>query len=117
MGINYHGRVFRAVTNSDNGEVNSETRFTYYQEGKVLTGHYEGGAIAQGHILGQVSEDGSLQFLYHHLLENGELQCGQCQSIPKFTPKGQLQLHETWQWLSGDLSQGNSVIEEVIDPE
>jgi hypothetical protein len=28
-------------------------------------------------------------------------------------PSGRLQLHQKWQWTNGDLSKGESVVEEV----
>ncbi len=33
--------------------------------------------------------------------------------IPEVLPDGRLRLREVWQWTSGDLSQGESVVEEV----
>ena len=32
----YHDKVFRAVTNSRNGEVGGETRFRYQQDGSIV---------------------------------------------------------------------------------
>jgi len=38
---------------------------------------------------------------------------GICTSTPEILPDGKIRLHEKWRWTSGDLSEGESVIEEV----
>ncbi|ETN94056.1 hypothetical protein [Zhouia amylolytica] len=111
--INYHNKIFKTVRNSDNGETSSETEFRYQQEGNILTSVYKGGRIVYGHLLGIVHEDSSITMKYHQINKQGELLTGQCHSIPELMPNGKIRLHETWQWTSGDLSEGTSVIEEV----
>jgi hypothetical protein len=64
--------------------------------------------------LGLVHPDGSLEFYYHHLNEEGALMAGHCTSIPRFED-GKLILEERWQWLTGDRSSGKSEVEEVAD--
>ena len=117
MTINYDNRVFRVRSNSGTGEVDGETRFYYHQDGRRLTGTYEGGSIRRGHLLGRVHPDGRLEFLYHHETVDGTLQSGRCESTPRRTEDGQLVLHETWRWLTGDRSSGTSVLVEVERPE
>lgn len=112
--INYNNRVFKAKQNSENGEVSAQTIFRYFQEGNLLTGTYTGGLIVQGHLLGTVHDDGTLEFHYHHLNTKGELMAGQCQSVPSLED-GQLVLQESWHWFTGDQSAGQSELEEVID--
>ena len=34
-------------------------------------------------------------------------------NIGELLPDGRIRLHEKWQWTSGDLSSGESVIEEI----
>ncbi len=113
--MNYHNKKFRGRSNSENGEVSSQTVFHYFQEGIKLWGTYSGGSIIDGHLLGTVSEDGSLNFLYHHINENGELMAGQCRSIPELSSKGNIILKERWQWLTGDQSNGYSEVEEITE--
>jgi hypothetical protein len=50
--MNYHNLIFRAVANSDNGEVTSQTTFHYRQEGQILTADYGGGSILEGMLIG-----------------------------------------------------------------
>ena len=113
LAINYDGRVFRGVSNSENGEVDGSTLFVYEQRGKMLEGSYSGGSILQGHLIGSVNDDDTLDFVYHHVNEGGENMAGRCHSTPETKPEGRLVLHESWQWLTGDNSSGTSVVAEV----
>jgi hypothetical protein len=42
------GATFRAVSNSENGNINDETEMHFTSEGEVVVGHYSGGAILAG---------------------------------------------------------------------
>lgn len=113
MAIDYDGRRFRAVANTENGETTAETIFEYRQSGNVLSASYQGGPIIIGHLLGLVADDGALDFRYHQINDRGELQTGECRSTPELLPDGRIRLHETWQWTSGDRSSGTSIVEEI----
>ncbi|MFM1875436.1 MAG: hypothetical protein RL266_1173, partial [Bacteroidota bacterium] len=52
--INYNGKVFSPISNSENGETSAETTFVYRQVGNILTSEYAGGKIKTGHLLGLV---------------------------------------------------------------
>lgn len=110
------GRVFRSLSNTDNGEVGAETIFRYSQRGEVVAAVYSGGAIVAGQLLARMLPDGTLDMRYHHLNRDGEFMLGRCRSVPEDLPDGRLRYHESWQWLSGDGSSGSSVIEEVPHP-
>lgn len=111
--INYHNKIFRPSQNSENGETSEETIFQYKQEGNILTSEYSGGKIAKGQLIGLVDENGNIDMRYHQVNTSGELMTGFCKSAPEILPNGKIRLHETWQWTSGDLSKGNSVLDEV----
>lgn len=111
--INYHGRRFRPVRNTANGETSSETIFHYQQNGRVLTCAYAGGRIVTGHLIALVDDDGGIDMRYHQLNDKGELMTGVCRSVPEVLPGGRIRLHETWRWTSGDGSSGRSVLEEI----
>jgi hypothetical protein len=113
--INYDGRQFRAIANTENGETSSDTIFSYRQSGSILSATYRGGSIVTGHLLGFVRDDGSLDFRYHQINSRNELMTGTCQSTPEILPDGRIRLHELWQWTSGDRSAGQSTVEE-LDP-
>jgi hypothetical protein len=111
--MNYHNKSFRAIQNTENGETSSETIFHYIQEGDILTSNYSGGKIVKGHLIGKVDGNGVIDMRYHQINTAGELMTGICSSTPEVLPNGKIRLHETWQWTSGDLSKGTSIIEEI----
>ncbi|KAF2333618.1 n-acetylglutamate synthase [Flavobacterium ginsenosidimutans] len=110
--INYNNKIFKPVSNSENGETSNETAFLYKQEGNILSAEYSGGKIIKGHLIGLVDKEGNIEMRYHQVNEKGELMTGICHSKPEILENGKIRLHETWQWTSGDQSKGNSVIEE-----
>ena len=111
--MNYHNKKFRAVNNSENGEVDAEMVFHYQQSGNVLSCTYSGGKIVQGHLLGTVNEEGMLHFVYHQINTQQEVNTGICTSTPEVLDNGKIRLHESWQWTSGDNSKANSILEEL----
>jgi len=50
---------------------------------------------------------------YHQINTKGELMTGVCKSKPEILPNGKIRLRETWQWTSGDLSKGESLLVEI----
>ena len=113
MSVSYNDRRFRSVSNSDAGEVGAETVFQYHQVGDVVWAEYSGGAIVRGMLIAKVLADDSLDMRYQHINRAGELMTGVCRSTPELLLDGRIRLHEEWQWTSGDLSSGGSVIEEI----
>lgn len=113
--ISYHGRRFRPVQNSPEGQVSGGTLFEYTQQDDILTATYSGGGILRGHMLGHVGAQGELRFSYHHISTAGELRAGFCHSTPEILPDGRIRLRERWQWTLGAESSGESVVEEVFD--
>ena len=110
--INYNNKIFKPVSNSENGETSNETTFLYKQKGNILTSEYSGGKIVSGHLIGLVDDQGNIEMRYHQVNEKGELMTGICTSTPEISENGKIRLHEIWQWTSGDHSKGNSIIEE-----
>jgi hypothetical protein len=111
--MNYNGKKFRVVSNSDNGETSSKTIFEYHQKCNVLTSEYCGGNIKLGHLIGIVSEDGMIDMSYHQVNLKDEIMTGNCNSTPEVLHNGKIRLHEQWQWTSGDKSKGESILEEI----
>lgn len=111
--INYEGRIFIALANSESGEVSDQTVFYYHQEGEALWAEYEGGAVFKGFLVGKVLEGGHLEFFYQHINKDMELRLGQCKTVPEPLADGRLRLHEEWKWLNGGLQSGTSTLEEV----
>ena len=113
MKINYNSKSFSAVSNSANGLVSKSMVFNYIQQGNVLTASYRGEQIVEGHLIGLVDSEGCIDMRYHQINADGELMTGVCRSIPEVLSNGKIRLHESWQWTSGDLSKGNSILEEL----
>lgn len=112
MSINYNDKIFRPISNSENGEVSNETVFYYKQEHNILTSEYSGGRINYGHLIGLVDKDGNIDMRYHQINDKDELMTGICRSKPEIMQNGKIRLHETWEWTSGDKSRGESIVEE-----
>lgn len=110
--INYNGKIFIPQRNTENGEVNEETIFCYFQENTLFWAEYSGGDVLKGHMIGTVDESGELDFHYQHLNKDRQIRIGKCHSIPYIMENGKIALQEKWQWLNGDLSCGESVVVE-----
>ncbi|MBI1267336.1 MAG: n-acetylglutamate synthase [Cryomorphaceae bacterium] len=110
--MDYNGKTFVPIQNTPNGETSGETVFKYTQIGNIVTSEYAGGKIKQGHLIGIVDEAGTIDMRYHQVNSEGKLMTGKCLSVPEILENGKIRLHETWEWTSGDLSSGQSIIEE-----
>ncbi|RYY67995.1 MAG: n-acetylglutamate synthase [Chitinophagaceae bacterium] len=111
--INYNDKIFRAVSNSPNGETSTDTVFHYKQDYNIVTAEYAGGKILKGQLIGLVDEEGKLEFCYQQVNDKEEIMTGICVSTPELLSNGKIKLHEKWRWTNGDLSEGVSVVEEV----
>ena len=111
--INYNGKSFRPISNSENGETSNETIFHYKQIGNILTSDYSGGKIKCGHLMGLVDKNGHIAMRYHQVNIQGGLMAGICNSVPEILENGKIRLYESWEWTSGDKSKGRSVLEEL----
>ena len=111
--INYNDRIFRSISNTENGEVSEETIFNYQQNSFLVSATYTGGGILFGHLIGLVNAIGEMEICYHHVNDEGELRTGICNSTPEVLPNGKIRLHEKWKWTNGDESEGESIVEEI----
>ncbi len=110
--INYHDKIFKPISTTENGETSNETVFKYQQVGNILTSEYSGGKIKYGHLVGLVDNEGNIEMHYHQVNTEEKLMTGICYSTPQFLENGKIRLHESWEWTSGDKSKGHSIIEE-----
>jgi hypothetical protein len=55
--INYNDLIFKAVSNTENGETSTETIFHYKQEGNIIWATYKGGSILYGSLVGTVDNE------------------------------------------------------------
>lgn len=112
--VNYNGRKFVSIENTENGEVSSQTFFDYKQEGHIISATYSGGEIVKGTLIGIVREDGCLEFRYNHVNTKDEIRGGKCVSTPEIMSDGRIKLFEKWKWLDAEATEGSSIIEEVL---
>lgn len=111
--MNYDGKVFRSVKNSDGGNVDAETVFRYHQAGDIVWAEYSGGSIVRGQLFAICDEDGKLDMRYQHVNSAGKIMTGECFSTPEILTDGSIRLHEKWRWTCGERSSGESIIEEI----
>ena len=110
--ICYEGKLFIPQMNTENGEVDGQTIFSYHQKGSMLWADYSGGEIVKGHMIGIVHQNGELDFYYQHMNVHNEIRVGKCHSTPHIMEDGKIELREEWQWLNGDRSKGTSILVE-----
>ena len=111
--INYDNKKFASIENSETGEVSGQTVFHYHQKDNLVWAEYAGGEIVFGTLIAKVLENDALEMRYQHLNKSGELMTGKCFSTPEILLDGRIRLYEKWQWTSGDLSKGESIVEEI----
>ncbi|MDQ3750235.1 MAG: n-acetylglutamate synthase [Acidobacteriota bacterium] len=111
--INYDNKTFASVQNSETGDVNTETVFHYHQKDNLVWAEYAGGEIVFGSLIAKVTDEDSLEMRYQHLNAQGKLMTGKCFSIPEILADGRIRLYEKWQWTSGNLAKGESIVEEI----
>jgi hypothetical protein len=111
--INYDNKTFASIQNSATGDVGAETVFHYHQKDNLVWAEYAGGAIVFGNLIGKIADNETLEIRYQHLNQKGELMTGKCFSTPETLSDGRIRLREKWRWTSGDLSEGESIVEET----
>ena len=112
--VDLNDKIFVSVANTENGEVNEETIFHYYQKDNYIWAEYLGGKIIKGFLVGYISEDNILHFCYHHINNEYDIRTGKCTSTPKILEDGRVELSEKWEWTNGDKSKGESKIVEKM---
>ena len=94
--LNYNGKKFKPVSNTQNGETTAETVFEYRQNDNILSSEYSGGKIVIGYLIGKVDRLGIIDMRYQHINTDNEIMTGICQSTPEILPNGKMRLHEKW---------------------
>ena len=106
--MNLAGKVFRAVSNSENGHLNSETEMRFTADNGVVEGTYSGGTIVAGHVLAKRTSATELEMLYQGATRDGVQSAGTAHATFSQDSEGRLRMHLNWQWLTGDRSKGQS---------
>ncbi|MDQ3000631.1 MAG: n-acetylglutamate synthase [Fibrobacterota bacterium] len=108
-----NGKTFRTFSNSDNGEVGSETLFLYHEDGGIIWAEYSGGLIRKGFLIGKRITEDTLDLCYQHISLDGGIRTGICASTITMETSGKIRILEKWRWTCGDGSEGESVILET----
>jgi hypothetical protein len=106
--VNLAGKVFRAVSNSKNGHLNSETEMRFTTDDGIVVGTYGGGTIVVGHVLARRTSATELEMLYQGATRDGIQSAGSAHATFSVDSEGQMHMHLNWQWLTGDRSKGQS---------
>jgi len=113
MKFDLNDKVFRLISSSGSAEVDIDVLFYYYQKDDVIWGTYEGGPVRKGTITGRFIEDEVIEFHYQHLNTENIVMTGKCTSKIELLSDSRLRLIEKWSWTNGDLSSGESIVEEI----
>ena len=103
-----NGLAFRAVTNSENGSINSETIMRFTLDDTVIAGSYSGGTIVVGHVIAKRLGESEIEMLYQGANTNGQVQAGKANAQFRPNADGRMSMYLEWQWLTGDQSSGTS---------
>jgi hypothetical protein len=106
--MNLAGTTFRAVSNSENGSLNTQTEMRFTSDDGLVIGNYSGGTIVAGHVLGKRVDASQVEFLYHGATTAGEVQAGKASARFALDEANRMRMYLDWQWLTGDQSSGQS---------
>ncbi len=109
----YDGRRLQVVSNTAAGEVVEGQVFEYRQADARVWSVYHTAETRFGSLVASADADGKLDMRYQQLDPKGTPRTGRCVTTPEVMADGRLRLHEAWQWINGDGSRGESVLEEV----
>lgn len=109
--ISLDGRTLVGVANGKDGEVSSDTRFEFTQEGERIYAHYSGGDVVDGHLVGTF--DGSeWDIRYSQINSSQETANGHSVGTVELLEDGRVRVEDAWEWESKNGS-GESILEEV----
>lgn len=111
--IRIDGRILKALSNSDNGEVGEGTLFRYHEDDTAVWAEYSGGRIARGTLIGVRLSSDTLDLRYQHVGMDGKIKTGICRSTLSLDGQGKLRVAESWKWTCEDYSEGESVLIEA----
>lgn len=109
--VSLDGRTLAGVANADAGEVGSDTRFQFEQEGDRIYARYAGGDVVEGHLVGTF--DGrEWEIRYTQINADHETATGHSRGTVEVLEDGRVRVEDEWEWESKE-GRGESVLEEV----
>ncbi len=107
--MNLTEKTFRAIANSSNGTISTDTTMTFVSEDETgILGVYAGGTIQAGQVVARRKDHCTVEMLYQCVTVSQELKAGRALARFSHTPDKTLCMHLDWQWLTGDQSGGVS---------
>ncbi|HKN68484.1 MAG TPA: hypothetical protein VJW73_19505 [Gemmatimonadaceae bacterium] len=111
VGWRLDGVRMHVTSTASAGVVNSETTFTFHQDGSRVWCRYTGGDVIDGFLLGSIAGD-SLRFGYVQYDRDGRLDAGMSEGSLTMTTDGRIRMEEHFRWLTREGS-GVNVFEEL----
>jgi hypothetical protein len=105
-------KVFELIENSD-GHASAKTIMRFSKQAEPYLAAYSGPNTVHGQVIVRTSKDGLTEMLYQSLTTNDELVAGRAQVSLSENESGKLVMQLNWQWLTGILSNGISVWNEI----
>lgn len=109
---NFNNKRFSTVANSSGGQANSETVFTYSQEGKLVTADYSGGGVRFGKIIARLQDD-TLDMVYQCMTDDLQLKAGKAIANIHYNENNKMVLFLNWEWITGGSDKGQSTYVEI----
>jgi Domain of unknown function (DUF3291) len=109
----YDGRKLQVVSNTASGDVVEGQVFEYRQADARVWSVYHTEETRFGSLVASADAEGKLDIRYQQLDPRGTPRTGRCVTTPEVMSDGRLRLHESWQWINGDGSRGQTVLEEI----
>lgn len=109
--MNLDGLSFQVHATASVGVVSAETRLHLIQRGSRIFGHYEGGSIVRGRLVGQV-KGCALTFRYAQREREGGIHGGRSSCVLEVLSDGRLRIHEHFTWKTRE-GAGTNVFEQV----
>ena len=86
--------------------------FFYKQKRDLVTTDYHGGTVQYGKIIALLKND-KLEMLYQCVTDEGQLKAVKALATVSFTESQKIRLKLNWEWITGEISRGNSEYIEI----
>jgi len=106
--INYDGKRFQPAEAAER-----DRTALYRQVDDLLWGEFQGGHARRGTLAGRCAPDGTLEFAYCMVLDDGQVIAGRCSSTPTILDDGRIQLDEVWERYGAHQGSGTSRLVEI----
>ena len=89
-----------AVVDNESGLSGPATIFEYHTMSGIVTGHYAGGAVAEGRVVGFMTSSDTMKQLFQSVTVSGELRAGTSEGKIVTDESGRYEINFEWRWLT-----------------